>query len=455
DEDNIPPASWENIVLAEVNGEGSGETSSILMSTVNARELLKPSGSYKGYWRLREEYKCAMKFSNSFGSRHLYVGKDRAGSYQNFSSGHTHRATYNAVIPAKAELTHTVGSTKWNFDNLWTRGEVNYATTQEISVTVDGANAEYIAQYTSGGTPNNFVEFENRSDNLPINSILKVNGENQRSKAGPYPVGASATAYQYLLSDRVHYTFSQWSTGTANLSITPSTGGTYIAHYNFDYVLPPAEVNTYGTAVGQPITISWTTVSNAYVYVDTIEVWRKVKNVHNPMVIARLSPTATQFIDYEYVLTDGYTDNLIEYDIRTRYKTWARTVYSSPNWFTVFGSGGDIYKTVQGSKVVTSSTAPEDFHLSIHPNPFNPSTRLSITLETSAYVELRIFNLTGQFVKMVSSGDWSAGLNTVVWDATDKEGTRMASGLYVLQVAVYPHDTSPAFTASAKLLLAR
>jgi hypothetical protein len=452
DEDQILPPHWNNILLAEVDGESASETIGISLSAVDSREAGR-NRVYKGYWTLRDEFKCTMTFSNSMNAGHIYVGKDDEGKYFNRASGFSDKFTHNAVIPAKAETTQSISGVKWNFEK-WRKGTEHFSWNNEVSVTVDRYNASYIAQYGSGGTPSSFVQFENRSDNLSIYSIIRVGGEDKLSKTQPYPLNTSATAYQYLLSDRVHYTFSQWSTGSTNLTIAPSTAGTYIAHYNFDYVLPPDEINPYNNSVGQPIKITWRRVGNAYAYVDTIEVWRKVKNVHNAMIIARLSPTATQFIDNEYTLTSGYTDDLIDYDIRLRYKTPARTVTSAANWFTVFGEGGFAEKA-KDQVLVLSSTAPESFTFSSYPNPFNPSTTISYVLEKSSFVEMSVFDMTGSRVKVLSPLDRPSGMNSLIWDATDNDGKKLSSGTYILQIAVYPHDGSPAFTAARKLLLAR
>ena len=452
--DEDPVSQWSNVILAEVYGEGGGETSSITMSASNIREEAR-SYVYKGFWRLRDEYKCALTFSNSFGSGVIYVGKDDEGKYLNHESGYTERATYNATIPAKAELSHSVGATKWTFDNRWWKNGQNNFTTQAISIVVDQYNAEWSARYTSGGSPSSLVYFENQSDNLPINSIIRVNDEDKISKTPGYTPGAvSATAYQTLLVDRVHYTFSQWSTGSTNLSISPTSAGTYIAHYTFDYVLPPADLNTYSTAVGSAFHLKWRKVSNAYQYVDTIEVWRKVKDVHAAMIIARRSPTATEYTDHDYSLTSGYTDNLIDYDVRLRYKTPARTVTSSANWLTVFGTELAEPRRDEPEVLVSSST-PKEFTIAAFPNPFNPRTSVTYTIPEPSYVEVNLYDLSGRLVNNLVNSDKGPGSHTISWDATGQAGEKLASGVYILQIAVHPNNGSSAFNVSMKLLLAK
>jgi hypothetical protein len=454
--DEEPITSWGNVTLAEVNGEGAGETSSILMSTVNTREEGR-NYVYKGYWRLKEDYKCKLTFRNSMDVGKIYFGKTAAGDYLNHSSGDFVHATYNASIPAKAELTHTINGVKWNFGYVWTKNGVNRLYSQEITASVDQNDATWTAVYSQYGTPSTHVFFELRSDNLPINSILRVNNEDKVSPTPGYTPGAvTAVLYQSLMVDRVNYTFLNWTGGSTSLTLSPTLAGTYVANYQFQYVLPPEDLNTYGSVVGEPIKISWRKVSNAYQYVDTIEVWRKVNKSGNAILLARLSPAATEYVDYDYTLTSGWTHDFVEYSVRLRYKTPAREVYSSHCWFTVFGNGEmQPEAKPDDAEVVASTAAPEQFAISAYPNPFNPSTSISLTLPVQSYVEIRVFDVMGRKVRNLLQKDLAAGMQTFTWDGLGDGGTRIASGFYILQTAVYPSDGSEAYSASTRLLLSK
>jgi hypothetical protein len=86
---------------------------------------------------------------------------------------------------------------------------------------------------------------------------------------------------------------------------------------------------------------------------------------------------------------------------------------------------------------------PNKFTLSQnYPNPFNPTTTiqfafgLSGTGATQQEVDLDVFNVLGQHVTTLFKGSYTAGEYTVNWDATDKNGRRVATGIYLYRLRV-------------------
>lgn len=57
-----------------------------------------------------------------------------------------------------------------------------------------------------------------------------------------------------------------------------------------------------------------------------------------------------------------------------------------------------------------------------YPNPFNPSTQIAFTLPANRFVTLKIYNVIGQEIATVVSGEQSAGSHTVVWNAANVSG---------------------------------
>ncbi len=85
--------------------------------------------------------------------------------------------------------------------------------------------------------------------------------------------------------------------------------------------------------------------------------------------------------------------------------------------------------------VVSNPTAvndvPVDFALNQNfPNPFNPTTTISFNIPKNGNVNLKIYNVAGQCVRTLVSGYQSAGNYSVVWDATDMNGSAVSAGVY-------------------------
>jgi hypothetical protein len=70
-----------------------------------------------------------------------------------------------------------------------------------------------------------------------------------------------------------------------------------------------------------------------------------------------------------------------------------------------------------------------------YPNPFNPKTTISFDMPKSGFANLSIYNAKGQLVKTLTNGLTKAGDNSVVWQGTDNNGSRVSSGLYFYKLS--------------------
>jgi len=91
-----------------------------------------------------------------------------------------------------------------------------------------------------------------------------------------------------------------------------------------------------------------------------------------------------------------------------------------------------------------------------YPNPFpenrsfgKPSTVISFQLPVASEVRLAIYNLAGQLVRELAKGQMAKGKHSVIWDARDASGTRVASGVYVYRLQ------AGEFVAVRKMVLMR
>ena len=72
---------------------------------------------------------------------------------------------------------------------------------------------------------------------------------------------------------------------------------------------------------------------------------------------------------------------------------------------------------------------PSELSLSkAYPNPFNPSTSLDIFVPADGFVSLNVYNVMGQLVDVIHSGNMTSGNHSMTWNASD-----MTSGVYFVR----------------------
>ena len=77
-----------------------------------------------------------------------------------------------------------------------------------------------------------------------------------------------------------------------------------------------------------------------------------------------------------------------------------------------------------------------NFNLSNYPNPFNPTTTISFSLQNNSNVEISIYNIKGQKVKTLLRDQFPAGQHSVVWDGRDENNLPLGSGIFFYQLRI-------------------
>jgi len=81
------------------------------------------------------------------------------------------------------------------------------------------------------------------------------------------------------------------------------------------------------------------------------------------------------------------------------------------------------------------------------PNPFNPTTTISFSLESRVRVTVSIHDAGGRLVDVLVDEERNAGPHSVAWNGTDRAGKRVSSGVYFLRL------TTPIGTQAKKMVL--
>lgn len=69
-----------------------------------------------------------------------------------------------------------------------------------------------------------------------------------------------------------------------------------------------------------------------------------------------------------------------------------------------------------------------------YPNPFNPETTIRYSLKHTGMVNITIFNLKGQLIKVLKNDNQKAGIYSLNWNGTDKNNNILNSGIYFIRM---------------------
>ena len=126
-----------------------------------------------------------------------------------------------------------------------------------------------------------------------------------------------------------------------------------------------------------------------------------------------LSQTTT--INGVLTLTAGQFDNTIPFTL-------------GPNGTISYGGG--TLKIPVTLVPIQQTGLPRKFYVNQnYPNPFNPSTTISYGIPKSAFVSVKIFNILGQNVRTLFSGNQNAGVYSLSFD-----GSYLSSGIYLCRI---------------------
>ena len=69
-----------------------------------------------------------------------------------------------------------------------------------------------------------------------------------------------------------------------------------------------------------------------------------------------------------------------------------------------------------------------------YPNPFNPITKLRYDLPKDAFVSITIYDMLGNVINNLVSGNQSSGFKSIKWNATNNQGVPVSAGVYLYKI---------------------
>ncbi|HED37595.1 MAG TPA: T9SS type A sorting domain-containing protein [Ignavibacteria bacterium] len=148
----------------------------------------------------------------------------------------------------------------------------------------------------------------------------------------------------------------------------------------------------------------------------------------NPVNIATVGSSTMSYIDQEYIITSGYTDDLLYYDVRGYFSL--DQTYADPSYLSIFGKQGIIAPIAnKGNEGELFTNIIKKNSLDNYPNPFNPSTNIQYQLKEGGFVSIRVYDYLGREVAVLVNKAQPSGRYSVTFNASD-----LSSGVYFYKI---------------------
>ena len=69
-----------------------------------------------------------------------------------------------------------------------------------------------------------------------------------------------------------------------------------------------------------------------------------------------------------------------------------------------------------------------------YPNPFNPVTKINFSLAEKSFVNITVFDISGNKIKGLSNSNYRPGNRSIQWNATNEQGEPVSAGVYFYRI---------------------
>jgi len=178
-----------------------------------------------------------------------------------------------------------------------------------------------------------------------------------------------------------------------------------------------------------------------------------LKVQYDPLTFQYLGYNKTATISESGTITDASTEGNIELNysgnascdlisqlIKITFKPLASGTASLQFSGTEINESNLSYTLIGVLEYTDPSTAIDDVRYSVFPqnfpNPFSTETKINFSLTKQAAVNVSVYNISGQLVKVLVNESKIPGEYTVVWDATTASGGKVENGIYIFKCMI-------------------
>jgi hypothetical protein len=138
------------------------------------------------------------------------------------------------------------------------------------------------------------------------------------------------------------------------------------------------------------------------------------------------------------ILNSSYGDGTYKAKISYNFSPTANNNFSNKNFQSnnvnlSFNCGASVTNT----KRIEEIGVPENrLSSKVFPNPFARSTTISFSIPKEGKVALKIYDLTGALIDVLTNEEMQSGVHELKWDASDVKGKLVPAGTYLLKIQV-------------------
>jgi hypothetical protein len=385
----------------------------------------------------------------------------------------------SVIASMAANAVDTISFAHWNTGP----GGVHYTFTSWCRLTGDGDPANDTLRQSvvtvlpyQGPDGYGYYAYDNTDVgylNHPVYNWIELNPARGGNGTSVGPGGDDQTYQQAMTGVGVKH----YGANFTNASICTNgwmSMGTTTSTYFFDYALPSVNFVPDGiapfwddlnsTSAGTWWYLADTTNHRFVVEWDSIPQYRNLADRETFEVIVNdtlLTPPTALTHDSEIILQWNVVGDISSMTVGQQDASMSVGLnsYSDGTYDPAMApivAGRALKFTTDAPRLVGVELNPVTTQLPMHfalglaaPNPSGGRLGISYDLPVAAQVSLKVYNMTGQVVKTLTSAKETPGYKHVQWDGRSDAGIRVASGVYFYRLQ------AGSFTATKKLVIAR